>query len=50
LSRAATRWYAVDRDLLTVGALLGHASPVTTRTYVRLPDDAKRRLVLAAAA
>lgn len=48
--RAATRWYAVDRDLLTVGALLGHASPVTTRTYVRLPDDAKRRLVLAAAA
>lgn len=43
--RAATRWYGVDRDLLTVGELLGHASPVTTRVYVRLPDDARRRLV-----
>lgn len=45
--RAATRWYGVDKDLLTVSELLGHASPVTTRVYVRLPDDAKRRLVVA---
>ena len=47
--RAATRWYGVNQDLLTVGELLGHASPVTTRVYVRLPDGAKRALVQAAA-
>jgi integrase/recombinase XerC len=48
--RAASRWYGIDHDLLTVSELLGHASPVTTRVYVRLPDDAKRALVRAAAA
>lgn len=48
--RFATRTYAVDRDVFTVQALLGHASPATTRTYVQLPPDSKRRLVLAAAA
>lgn len=37
--------YAIDRDLLTVQDLLGHASPVTTRAYVRPPDHAKRALV-----
>lgn len=47
--RFATRAYAVDRDLVTVQTLLGHASPVTTRVYVQVPDDALRRTVLAAA-
>lgn len=47
--RFATRAYAVDRDLLTVQALLGHASPTTTRVYVQVPDDALRRTVEAAA-
>lgn len=47
--RFATRAYAVDRDLLTVQALLGHSSPETTRRYVKLPDTALRRTVLAAA-
>lgn len=48
--RAASEWYAVDHDLLTVQDLLGHASPSTTRDYIALPDTAKRRLVNAAAA
>lgn len=47
--RAASEWYAIDHDLLTVQELLGHASPETTRAYVKLPDTAKRRLVMAAA-
>ncbi|MDQ2624349.1 MAG: tyrosine-type recombinase/integrase [Actinomycetota bacterium] len=47
--RAATRWYAIDRDLLTTQQLLGHSSPATTQAYVVPPDDARRRLVLAAA-
>lgn len=47
--RFATRAYLVDRDLLTVQQLLGHASPVTTRAYVRIDEDAKRRHVLAVA-
>ena len=48
--RFATAAYQVDRDLLTVQQLLGHASPVTTRRYVRVPDDAARRTVAAVAA
>lgn len=48
--RFATRAYAVATDLLTVQALLGHASPSTTLRYVQLPDDGLRRTVLAAAA
>lgn len=48
--RFATRAYAVDRDVFTVQALLGHASPATTRAYVQLPSDARRRIVMAAAA
>lgn len=47
--RFATRAYAVDRDLLTVQQLLGHASPVTTRVYVQVPNEALRRTVLGAA-
>lgn len=47
--RFGTRAYAVDHDLLVVQALLGHASPVTTRVYVEIPNAALRRTVLAAA-
>ncbi len=47
--RFATLAYAVDRDVFVVQDLLGHASPATTRRYVRLPDDAKRRLINAIA-
>lgn len=47
--RFATRAYAVDRDLLAVQTLLGHASPVTTRRYVALSDESLRRTVLAVA-
>lgn len=43
--RFATRAYSLDRDLLTVQALLGHASPTTTRLYVQLPDDSLRATV-----
>lgn len=41
--RFATRSYAVDRDLIAVQTLLGHASVATTQRYVRPPDDAVRR-------
>lgn len=47
--RAATRWYAVDRDTFTVQDLLGHASPATTRAYVAIPNESLRRTVEAAA-
>lgn len=47
--RFATRIYAVDQDLLSTQQLLGHASPVTTQAYVQVPDEARRRLVLAIA-
>ena len=47
--RAASRWYAVDHDLVTTRELLGHASLATTQAYVKAPDEARRRLVLAAA-
>lgn len=47
--RFATRAYLVDRDLVTVQQLLGHASPETTIRYVLPPDDALRRTVLAVA-
>lgn len=43
--RFATRAYSLDNDLLTVQALLGHASPTTTRLYVQLPDAALRSTV-----
>lgn len=47
--RMATRAYAGTRDLLAVGAVLGHSRPETTQRYVRLPDDAIRAAVRAAA-
>lgn len=48
--RFASKAYAVDRDVFTVQDLLGHASPVTTRAYVVISDDAKRRTIDAIAA
>lgn len=47
--RAASRWYGVDRDVFVVQDLLGHASPATTRAYVKIPNDSARRTVNAAA-
>lgn len=47
--RFATRAYAVDRDVFTVQELLGHASPATTRAYVKVPREGLRRTVQAAA-
>lgn len=47
--RCATRMFAGTHDLLSVGAVLGHARPETTQRYVRLPDDSLRRAVAAAA-
>ena len=47
--RMATVSYAGTRDLLAVGAVLGHSRPETTQRYVRLPDDALRAAVRAAA-
>lgn len=43
--RFGTAAYAVDRDLLTVQRLLGHASPATTQRYVLTPDTAARATV-----
>ena len=48
--RMATKAYAGTRDLLAVGALLGHSKPETTQRYIRLPDDALRAAMSAAAA
>lgn len=46
--RYATRAYAGTGDLLAVQSLLGHSSAATTQAYVRVPDDAARRAMLAA--
>jgi len=48
--RMATTAYAGTRDLLAVGAVLGHSKPETTQRYVLLPDDALRAAMRAAAA
>lgn len=48
--RMATAAYAGSRDLLAVGALLGHSRPETTQRYVRMPDDALRAAARWAAA
>lgn len=47
--RFATRAYAVDRDVFTVQELLGHASPATTRAYVKIPRASLRSTVDAVA-
>jgi len=43
--RFATRMYDHDRDVFSVQQLLGHASPETTRRYVKTSDATLRRLV-----
>lgn len=45
--RFGTAAWSVDHDLLTVQELLGHASPVTTRRYVRVPNERLRATVRA---
>lgn len=47
--RFANRTYEVERDLVVVQELLGHASIVTTRGYLRTPNDRLRATVMAAA-
>lgn len=47
--RFATRSYAGTRDLLAVGAVLGHSRPETTQRYVLMPADALAAVVRAAA-
>lgn len=46
--RMASAAYAGTRDILAVGAVLGHSRPETTQRYVRMPDDALRAAVRAA--
>jgi integrase len=48
--RMATKAYAGTRDLLAVGAILGHSRPETTQRYVRMPDDALREAARSAVA
>lgn len=43
--RFATMAYQTDRDVFTLQAVLGHASPETTRRYVQVPSGAMRRMV-----
>ncbi|HEY0701064.1 MAG TPA: tyrosine-type recombinase/integrase [Micromonospora sp.] len=44
--RAGTRWWRTSGgDMFAVQELLGHASPVTTRVYVRVDADRLRRTV-----
>lgn len=47
--RFAQRAHEVDRDLTVVQELLGHASILTTRVYVRTPKDRLRTTVEAVA-
>jgi integrase len=48
--RFATKAWGVNPDLATIQELMGHASPATTRVYIRVSDEAKRRIVEAVAA
>lgn len=43
--RCATRAWNLDHDLLTVQALMGHASPATTQRYIAQSDDVLRSMV-----
>ncbi|MCE5288377.1 MAG: tyrosine-type recombinase/integrase [Nocardiaceae bacterium] len=43
----ATDAFAIDSNIVVVQELLGHESPVTTRAYVALPDDALRKTITA---
>lgn len=47
--RFATRVYSIDRDVFATQQLLGHSSPATTQAYVKVEDEQRRRLVMAAA-
>lgn len=47
--RAATAAYSGTRDVLAVGAMLGHSKPETTKRYILMPDDAVLAAVRAAA-
>ncbi len=47
--RCATVQYGATRDLLAVGAFLGHTRPETTQRYVLMPDDSLRRVANASA-
>lgn len=47
--RFASAAYRADRDIRAVQELLGHVSVATTQIYTAVPDEAKRRAVLAAA-
>ncbi len=46
--RFATLAYQADRDIRAVQELLGHASPVTTSIYTKIPDNAMRTAASAA--
>jgi site-specific recombinase XerD len=48
--RFATKAYNVDHDVFSVQMLLGHASPATTRQYVKVDDSRLRTLVEAVSA
>lgn len=48
--RCASFAYQESRDLRRVQELLGHASPVTTQIYTKVPDEELRRLVEVTAA
>lgn len=45
----ATRTYNVNRDVLAVQRLLGHASAANTQRYVQVSDESMRALVEAVA-
>ena len=47
--RFASRAYAVEKDIVVVQELLGHASPATTRVYIAVGRDRLRATVEAAA-
>ena len=46
--RFASRAYSVERDTMAVMGVLGHSSPATTRRYIVVDMDARRRAVMGA--